>query len=173
MIPMAQVSHEMACRMRIKIPAKKGDASYFSTLREKLVDCPGVAAVSVNPKTASVLILHDRETNDILNAAKEKKLFHPKRPVRSHKTLFSSVAEAFRGYDRNLKAWTGGEVDIPSLVFLSLLISGVYQIARGNVVMPAWYTAFYYALGLFSRVKVDEFDQGEDVLEDFEPDDGD
>ncbi len=50
---------------------------------------------------------------------------------------------------------------IPSLIFLSLLISGIWQIARGNFAMPAWYTAFYYALGVFARAQVeDEWEEG-------------
>ncbi len=53
-----------------------------------------------------------------------------------------NVADTFRAYDKDLKKISGGELDIPSLVFLSLLISGIWQIARGNLGMPAWYTAF-------------------------------
>lgn len=173
MIPEAFVSHEMSLRLRIKIPSKKGDVGYFSGLKERLSDCSGVAAVSVNPKIGSVLILHDLQTKDILAYARKKELFIPKRPAPPRRTLFNSVAETFRGYDRNLRTWTGGEIDIPSLVFLSLLVSGVYQIAKGNVVMPAWYTAFYYALGVFTRAQVDELDEGEEVLEDFDDADGD
>jgi len=29
--------------------------------------------------------------------------------------------------------------------------------------MPAWYTAFYYALGVFSSAKVEEIDEGEEL----------
>jgi hypothetical protein len=29
--------------------------------------------------------------------------------------------------------------------------AGIYQIARGNFAAPAWYTAFWYALGLFGN----------------------
>jgi len=39
-------------------------------------------------------------------------------------------------------------------------------------VMPAWYTAFYYALQVFSKGHLDEPDAGENLLEDFEDIDG-
>jgi hypothetical protein len=39
--------------------------------------------------------------------------------------------------------------------------------------MPAWYTAFYYALGIFTRAHVDEFDEGDELLEGFDDADGD
>ena len=72
-------------------------------------------------------------------------------------------------YNQDLKKLTGGEVDIPSLIFLSLLISGIWQIARGNFAMPAWYTAFYYALGVFARAQVeDEWEEGEVLVADFD-----
>ncbi len=37
----AHVSHGMARSLRIKIPSKKGEVSYFSTLRERFSGRPG------------------------------------------------------------------------------------------------------------------------------------
>jgi hypothetical protein len=54
---------------------------------------------------------------------------------------------------------TGGELDIPSVFFAALLISGIYQIARGNMAAPAWYTAFWYAFGIFSRDMLHKVDE--------------
>ena len=173
MIPEAHVSHRMSCRLRIKIPSKKGDGAFFSALKGRLHDCPGVAAVSVSPQTGSALILHDCETQEIFAYAKSHELFVPRRSAHPRKTLFSRVANTFRGYNRDLKTLTDGEMDIPSLAFLTLLVSGIYQIARGNVVIPAWYTAFYYALGVFSASRVEEWDEGGDTLADVDAADGD
>ena len=39
--------------------------------------------------------------------------------------------------------------------------------------MPAWYTAFYYALGVLTRAQVDEWDGGEDLVVDLDAGDGD
>lgn len=172
MLPEAHVCHRMSCRLRLKIPSKKGDHSYFSSLRERISQCPGVAAVSVKPQTGSVLILHDSEASEVLAYAENNELFVTKRVSRPSKTLFNSVADTFQGYNRSLKSFTGGEMDIPSLVFLSLVVSGIYQIARGNLVAPAWYTAFYYALGVFTRAKVDEWDEGEELVDDVDDADG-
>lgn len=173
MIPEAHVSHRMSCRLRIKVPSKKGDVSYFSTLFERLSGCPGVEEITVNPQIGSALILYTCKTKEIIEFAKEKGLFHLKRVSRPRKTLFGNVADTFRAYNKNLRQVTDGELDIPSLVFLSLLVSGVWQIAKGNLMMPAWYTAFYYALGIFTRAHVDEFDEGEELLEGFDDADGD
>jgi hypothetical protein len=161
MIPDAHVSHGMARRLRIKIPSKKGDVSYFSTLRERLASCPGIEEIRVNPQTGSALISYECERKTLVEFAREKDLFRLTRSAPRRLSIFGKVAHTFRAYNQDLKKLTGGEVDIPSLIFLSLLISGIWQIARGNFAMPAWYTAFYYALGVFTRTQVeDEWEEG-------------
>ncbi|MGO9116416.1 MAG: HMA2 domain-containing protein [Desulfomonilaceae bacterium] len=173
MIPEAHVSHRMTRRLRIKIPSKKGDISYFSNLREQVSKWPDVEEITVNPQIGSALIVYTGKTTDVLQLARENELFRLKKVGRSRTTLFESAAHTFRTYNTNLKQISGGEVDIPTLVFLSLLISGIWQIARGSVAMPAWYTAFYYALGIFTRAQVDELDEGGELLEEFGDADGD
>jgi|SRR5271157_3179165 len=173
MIPDAHVSHGMARRLRIKIPSKRGDVSYFSTLQERLSGCPGVGEIRVNPQTGSALISYECEKKTLAEFAREKDLFLLRRSTPRRKTLFGNVADTFQAYNQDIKKLTGGEVDIPSLVFVSLLISGIWQIARGNLAMPAWYTAFYYALGVFTRAQVDEWDEGEDLVAELDDADGD
>ena len=168
MIPVADVCHEMLHRLRVKIPSKKGNASYFSTMRERMSECPGVKKVDVNPQTGSALIVHDCEAKTIFQYARKQGLFAREQTSRAHKPIFASVSDAFQSYDKSIRQMTGGEIDIPSLVFVGLMISGVYQIAKGNLVMPAWYTAFYYALQVFSKGHLDEPDAGENLIEDFE-----
>jgi hypothetical protein len=173
MIPEAHVSHRMTRRLRIKIPSKKGDVSYFSTLREQLSALPGVEEITVNPQIGSALILYTGKTQNLVKLAEKNGLFQLKRVGRARPTLFDRVADTFKTYNTNLKQVTDGEVDVPTLVFLSLLVSGIWQIARGSVAMPAWYTAFYYALGVFARSQVDELDEGEELVEEFGDIDGD
>jgi hypothetical protein len=58
--------------------------------------------------------------------------------------------------DRSLRAVTGGKIDIPSGVFLALLGSGLYQLVRGQISAPPWYTAFWYAFGLVSMYVIEK-----------------
>jgi hypothetical protein len=163
----------MARRLRVKIPSKRGDVSYFSTLQERLSACPGIEEIRVNSQTGSALISYACETKTIAEFARKNDLFLLRRSVAPRKALFGNVADTFQGYNQDLKKLTGGEVDIPSLIFLSLVISGIWQIARGNLAMPAWYTAFYYALGVFTRAQVDEWDEGDGLVVEFDDADGD
>jgi hypothetical protein len=165
MIPEAYVSHRAPRRLRIRIPSKKGNSSLFSTLLDRLAECPDIEEVKANPQIGSALIMGDAKV--VADFAKKNELFHLKPVRRPRKTFFADVAHTFRMYDKNLKKVSGGELDIPSLVFLSLLISGIWQIAKGNIGMPAWYTAFYYALGVFTHTQVDEPDEGGELVEEF------
>ena len=171
MIPEAYVSHRTPSRLRIKIPSKKGNFSFFSTLLERLGKCPGIEGIKISPAIGSALILGD--TKVAADFAKKNELFHLKAVEPPRKTFFVNVADTFRTYDKDLKKMSGGGLDIPSLVFLSLLISGIWQIARGNLGMPAWYTAFYYALGVFTHTQLDEPDEGGELVDEFGDVDGD
>ncbi len=165
----AFVSHSMVTRVRIKVPSKRGDTVYFASIKERLSSCPGVVSVDTNPQTASILVVHSGEMKSLADYAKAKDLFVLNIPKTKPKSLMSGVAGAFKSYNDQLKKMTGGELDIPSLVFLSLIISGVYQIIRGNLGAPAWYTAFYYALGVFTHsMSVDDLDESQGPLDTFD-----
>ncbi|MEW6140853.1 MAG: HMA2 domain-containing protein [Thermodesulfobacteriota bacterium] len=168
MIPEAYVAHCIPGRLRLKIPSKKGDSAYFSTLAAGILECPGVKNAAVNSLTGSLLLECEVDAATLSAYAKKQSLFSVRRALPRHKSLFVTVGEAFKNYNRRLVQLTNGEFDIPSLVFLSLMISGVVQILRGNIAMPAWYTAFYYSLSVFSRAHVDEYDEGEDLTEGIE-----
>jgi hypothetical protein len=47
-------------------------------------------------------------------------------------------------------------LDLPGMIFLSLLAVGLWELAIGNFKRPPWYTAFWYAFGLFSKAIFDE-----------------
>lgn len=151
MFPEATAVHKTDGRLRLRISGKKGDADFFSRIQEGLAHCPGVEKVGVNARTGSVLVIHHAALGDIGEYASQHGLFTCNNPDPSlRKSLFDSTEDVVRQLNRRLKRSTAGELDIASLVFLLLILSGAYQILRGNVRGPAWYMAFWYALGIFS-----------------------
>ena len=87
MVPEAYVSHRAARRLRIKIPSKKGNSSFFSTLIDRLAKCPGVEDIKVNPQIGTALILYSSDTKVVTDFAKKNDLFHLK-PVVLRVKLF-------------------------------------------------------------------------------------
>jgi hypothetical protein len=136
----------------------KGKASYFERLNESLSAREDVKEVWVNPINGGALIIHTAGLDELIEHGASSGLYDLQRKTPSPKTLYDEVAGLFKGWNRDLKRLSGGHIDIPSLVFLSLVISGVYQIMRGRFTAPAWYTAFWYALGVFSKGQVEDWD---------------
>ncbi|MGD9544399.1 MAG: hypothetical protein AB7F41_15760 [Methylocystis sp.] len=74
-LPLAQVSHAMPGRARLRIADRRGDDAYFASVSKGLSAIAGVRAVEVAPLTGSVLIQHSGPLARIGVAAQEARLF--------------------------------------------------------------------------------------------------
>ncbi|MDA8387485.1 MAG: hypothetical protein M0Z58_02325 [Nitrospiraceae bacterium] len=169
MVPVARITHRTKGRLRIKVPPRKGDGEYFASLAAGLLKVPGITDAETNPITGSVLILHATEPEKIIAYANENGLFRilldkmnkgdnngggaagkpPGRPA--SKRLTSRIADVFKQTDSMMLEMSGGQLDIGGTAFFALLGVGIYQIASGNFMAPAWYAAFWYALNIFLK----------------------
>ncbi|MBF0486533.1 MAG: hypothetical protein HQK98_00090 [Nitrospirae bacterium] len=145
------VSHQTQGRLRIKILEAKGDAEYFAELKKTLADNPKISTVEVNPITASVLILHNTSNEEILTYAAEQGLVKIAAPTKNSENVSTKIAEVFKTVNKGAVTATGGGLDLPRISFLTLVGFGLYQLSRGNFVVPPWYTAFWYAHGMFTK----------------------
>lgn len=150
-IPLAIVTHMVRGRLRVKIPSRRRDNAFFDHVAKVFSQYHPTIKVETNPSTASTLFTGQLSPSELFKFFTEHQLFRIEKMVQRHKTLISTVKESFRDMDRKLRRSTGGELDIASLIFVALVGHGIYQIARGNFTAPAWYTAFWYALGVFSK----------------------
>jgi hypothetical protein len=156
MVPEAYITHQTPSRLRIKTPSQRGDYAYFEGLRDTFSRQKAFKSLEVNVVTGSVLLEgDDLDAAMVAEIASRHKLFSFTPNDGGTKPLSQRVAEPLRRMSRELDRFTGGQVDLPSLALLALLSTGVYQILRGNFGAPPWYTAFWYALGVFSKSAVD------------------
>jgi hypothetical protein len=156
MLPQAIVSHRTAERLRIKIPSRKGDGAFFSTVKQSLERDLKYRLLKVNALTGSVLIVDSGvDLEALADRAARAGLFileHRLAPVQPvGRTVFSPLMEL----NRKISRFTEGAVDFPGMVFLALCGFGIYEILRGNIRPPPWYTAFWYAFGIFTKSMVD------------------
>ena len=148
----AYVVHRMAGRLRIRVPSKKGDPVYFGAVKDALSSLEGVEGVVVSPSTGSILVHGRVFEEDVVERARSMGLFVLKEePAPEATTFHDAVTGGFRTLDEHVKGLTGASFDLPALAFLGLVGAGIYQLARGNFTAPAWYTAFWYALGIFGK----------------------
>ncbi len=146
MHPVAVVTHKTSRRLRIKIPSKRGDSGYFTSLLQHLSRHPAIEKIEANPATAGILLITDLAVEALAEFAGDNELFEVKAgPADPPQTVFQMVAEAFKHYNTEAMSVTGGTLDLPGMFFLMFVGMGLYQISRGNFVIPAWYTAFWYA----------------------------
>lgn len=157
LLPAAHIGHQTAERIRIRIPSRKGDAAYFSEVRAVLRKNVPMAGIEVNPATGSVLLKGSQvDAAAIASVGDETSLFALETRPSGIEPLSKKVATPFRDLSRSVDRFSGGELDLPGMAFLALIGVGVYQLARGNIVAPPWYSAFWYALGLFTKHIVDK-----------------
>ncbi len=146
MLPDALITHRTAERLRIRIPSRKRDADYFSSLTDHLSRYPGIDRIEANPLTGSVLLLHRMDLGAFGEYSAANRLFRLKTAASSPSPIHRKMLEPLNRLDGDLKKFTGGEIDLSSIVFIGLLGMGFYQISIGNITAPAWYTAFWYAM---------------------------
>ncbi|HXX82138.1 MAG TPA: hypothetical protein VEI46_11355 [Thermodesulfovibrionales bacterium] len=151
MLPTAHISHQTTGRLRIKIPARKGDNTYFNALKEHFSALEGVRDLQLNPTTGSVLILHTLDNQSVAQYATANNMFSLTGANPSSASLHLRVTETFKGMNNQVRAFTSGEINIGSLAFLGLMGAGIYQIGKGNFTAIPWYTAFWYALNIFLK----------------------
>ena len=151
MLPTAFISHRTTGRLRVKIPSKKGDRSFFQSIKEQFSGLKGIEAVEINPLTGSVLIVHGTDEKTIGGHAAANGLFIVQELNAAPAGLQRRISRAFGSVNSQLKSATSGEIDIGGLAFLVLLGFGVYQISAGNLTALPWYAAFWYALNIFLK----------------------
>lgn len=132
--------HSVPGRVRIRIPAKRGDIVYFTALVSALGQCPEVASAKANAHAASILLILVPGGNleAVRRFAEQHEWFilQGDQPE-SAPSLGAVVAEQFNQMDQLIARGTGGHLDMHSLFFMLFLWLGVQQFLRGQIMQPA------------------------------------
>jgi len=158
MLPNAFITHATQGRVRIKIPDRKGDSTYFASLKEKLAglsELPGIQRVEANPMTGSILVLHtlDLQATDLEMVAQYSEfnqLFRLQQPPATQ-----TPAPANKASGR-----VAGEIDPKVLAIVGFVGIAIIQLQRGHIMMPA-ITALWYAYSLVKERQRDAAAGGE------------
>lgn len=148
MLPNAYITHATQGRVRIKIPAKKGDSAYFASLRDKLAalsELPGIQRIEANPLTGSILVLHTLDPDAIdlglvAQYSEFNQLFRLQQPSVKQTPVPGNKASGR----------VGGEIDPKLLAILGFVGVAIIQLKRGHIMMPA-ITALWYAYSLIKE----------------------
>jgi hypothetical protein len=136
----AYVAHALPGRIRIKVPACRGQETVLAGFAEILSRAEGVLEVVANPRTGSLLVHHTARVGvgDIGAFAARHRLFRLAEPVLP---VPRDVPEMVRlggaTLNAGLRSLTHGEVDIRTASFVALVVMALIQLARGQVMAPA------------------------------------
>lgn len=150
-LPAARIGHQSPGRIRFKLNDQRGDGEYFSSLEAELKSEFGGLSITTNPATGSLLITGESiDLEAFEDYGRKRSLFRLKRSG-AGLPLAQRVAAPILSIDDKMNKISGGSLDMPGAIFLSALLFGLYELARGNFRTPPWYTAFWYAFGVYSK----------------------
>lgn len=149
----AFVAHTSRGRLRLRIPAKRGDAAYFARLVAEFARCPGIVGAEGTARSGSLVLRHTLSLADIGAAAEQLGLFHlATAPIPPRQTLLQHAGKGLDSVDRQLLRASHGLFDLSSAVFLGLVTLAVRQTVRGNILIPST-SLLWYSLGLIHQAK--------------------
>ena len=128
----AWVVHRTAGRLRLRLPERKGDATYFADLASAVATLPGVLATRQNLLAASLVIEHDPDASDPLTPAQASlglRVIEGEPPT---VPPLESLTSGFAELERTLREASGNAADLRTLGFLVLATAGLVQVARGH-----------------------------------------
>jgi hypothetical protein len=153
--PGAYICHHSPQRLRIKITSRKGDAAYFDKLQAALARFRAFERLEINALTGSVLIVDEQfDVDDIAKHARTRNLFDLKDQDTSRSPMTTQLVSHLENLNTSIRRLTAGDMDLAGVLLLVLLMSGLIQLVRGNLRMPPWYTAFWYAFGIYKLASV-------------------
>jgi hypothetical protein len=160
MLPPAHLIHHTRARMRLRVPSRRGQTAYFEQLVAELAGFPGIDRIETNPVTGSVLLSPAVEVAPLAQHAEHAGLFVLSDLTAVTAPLATGLARGFQGLNVQLRQLSGGNLDLASLGFLTLVGAAVVQLQRGHVLGPAS-TLLWYASGLLLMSRRSD-SQGED-----------
>jgi hypothetical protein len=111
----------------------------------------GVTSLRLNAVTGSVVIEGSVGLPDLYARAEAMGLFMLSGAPLPAEPMGRRLADGLRDVDKVVLEVSSGQFGLPGAVFLGLAATGLYQLSVGNIAAPAWYTAFWYALGVYSK----------------------
>jgi hypothetical protein len=120
-LPVAYVAHASMARVRIRVPSRRHDTAYFSTVVEKLSARPEVISVEGNAATTGLLVRHYCPLPRLFALAADEGLFAPG----------GEMPAAGRA------GFANAEFDLARAVVPLLLGLSALQAVRGSVLGPA------------------------------------
>lgn len=129
--------HTIAGRSRLRVPSRKGDAGYFAHVGRALGAEPGVAEVTTNALTGSILVVHRGPADALWQAAASAQLFQVVPASDTAPVVTDLASKGVNRLEQRLNVLTHGRFDLYELIFTGLIGAAIVQMLRGQLLGPA------------------------------------
>jgi len=151
----AQIAHETAGRVRVRLPDLRGNAELLAQLESQLMETRLFRSVRVNPVTTSVVLEFDGSRASVLDALRERL---PVELELSPASTAGRAPPASRFQNDPVRLVTGRDVNAMFLAGVLFGTVGIVQALRGKIMLPAM-SAFWCAGSAFRLARTRKGDQ--------------
>ena len=164
-----KIEHQVRGRIRMKIPAAKGNAELLEQIKQTFGVIPGIEQITVNPTTGSVVLHYDEDRHDEFHGDLQQHLpahHHPPSNeideiarkfeeeaefLAEHSQLARGVVDFFKDLDRRVKSATGNTIDLKILLAGGLAVYTFFEIGA-DAATPMWVTLALFSLNHFAEL---------------------
>lgn len=161
-----QIAHQVPGRVRLKIPAGKGNPDLLKQISDTFSVIPGIEEVTVNPMTGSVVLHYDTDRHDEFHGNLAQHHGGPHRPpptelddlasrieneaefLAKHSHTARAVVDFVRKVDREVKLATNNTVDLKIVLALAIIGLTVTEVGA-TAATPVWVTLAVFTINHF------------------------
>lgn len=165
-----QIAHQVPGRVRMKIPAGKGNPELLKQISDTFGVIPGIEEVIVNPTTGSVILHYDTERHDEFHGSLSNH-YHSggglaARPpsteldelahriedeaefLAKHSHTARAVVDFVKKLDREIKVATNNTIDLKIVFALGIIGFTVFEVGA-TAATPVWVTLAIFTVNHF------------------------
>jgi Heavy metal associated domain 2 len=169
-----QIAHQVPGRVRLKIPAGRGNADLLKQISDVFAAIPGIEEITTNPTTGSVVLHYDTDRHDEFHGsfrphyeAHAAEAGHGARTeldelanrieaeaefLAQHSHSARAVVDFVKKIDREIKIATNNTVDL-KIVFAAGLIAFTVLEVGATAATPVWVTLAIFTVNHFIEMQ--------------------
>lgn len=174
-----QIAHQVPGRIRMKIPAAKGDPVQLEAYKQTLSLIPGIEQIEVNPDTGSIILKYDPDRHDDFHAgfhhhcnqhhgahhrppsneidALANKIEEEAEFLAEHSDAARVVVDFCKRADREIKVATGNVLDLKMVLAIGVVGFTVFEVGA-TAATPVWVTLSLFALNHFIEMQAEQME---------------
>lgn len=144
----AIVAHQIPGRIRLQIPAQRGNAEFFDQLARRFSGVESVRLARGNPVAATFVLEYEGPLEDVLQRSGTRAILDL-----APAPVGASTRQVLQGVDKPVNLVTGRDLDPMFMAGTAFSVMALFQSLRGQVFVPAA-TAFWYAASTFQQSRM-------------------